>query len=256
MIEKVKTIQDDIKDYHSKECISASGLKLIYQKSLGHYLQKEYKKTPAMELGVQVHDILQIGLEEFHKQYFVLPKLDMRLKKNKEFVEELKAKNSTKTEISNDNYKICLAIYTNAKNNEYVFPYLQGIHEMSHYGEYKGVPIRVRPDTIGKGWISDIKTCQDNSPYAFKSTINKYAYNVQAVFYCDMLAFDPKNFRFISAETNPPYHVDLHGLTDEQINKGRDGWKKAFYYWQKYLEDGKITWYEGYERTEDGALVI
>lgn len=256
MIEKLKTIQDDIKEYHSKDCISASGLKLIYQKSLGHYLQKEYKQTSAMELGVQVHDILQTSLEEFHEQYFVIPKLDMRLKKNKEFVEQLKIENKSKAHISNDNYKICLAIYTNAKNSNYVMPYLKGKHELSHYGEYKGVPVRVRPDTLSNDWISDIKTTQDNSPHKFKYTINSYAYNVQAVFYCDMLGYDPKKFRFISAETNPPYHVDLHGMTDEQINKGRDGWKKAFYYWKKYLEDKEVTWYEGYERAEDGALII
>lgn len=256
MIEKAKTIQDDIKEYHSKECISASGLKLIYQKSVGHYLQKEYKKTPAMELGVQVHDILQFGLEKFHEVYFVLPKLDMRVKKNKEFIEDLISQHSDKTEITNDNYKKCLAIYTNAKNNPDVMPYLDGIHELSHYGTYNGVEVRVRPDTIGKGWISDIKTCQDNAPYAFKSTINKYAYHVQAVFYCDMLGFHPKDFRFISAETNAPYHVDLHGMTEEQINKGRDGWKKAFYYWKNYLETKEITWYEGYERADDGALIV
>lgn len=256
MIEKCKTKQDNIKDYHSQDCISASGLKLIYQKSVGHYIKKQYKKTPAMILGVQVHDILQLGLTEFHNIYYVLPKLDMRLKENKLFIEDLKQKNLGKTEISNDNYAICLELYTNAKNSEIVAPYLEGIHELSHYGEYKGVKIRVRPDTIGKGWISDIKTCQDNSPYRFKSTINNYAYHVQAVFYCDMLNFDVKNFRFISAETNPPYHVDLHGLTEEQINKGRDGWKKAFYYWKKHLEDKQITWYEGYNRAEDGALIV
>ena len=52
MIEKCKTKQDNIKDYHSQDCISASGLKLIYQKSVGHYLKKQFKKTPAMILGV------------------------------------------------------------------------------------------------------------------------------------------------------------------------------------------------------------
>ena len=44
-IEKLECVNDNIKDYHSKDCISASGLKLIYKRSIFHYLNKEFKNV-------------------------------------------------------------------------------------------------------------------------------------------------------------------------------------------------------------------
>lgn len=258
MIEKVKIIEDTIEQYHAVNCISASGLKTIAlnDNNVNCYLKKDFKKTASMELGVQVHTILQEGIKGFNKEYFVLPDLDMRLKQNKELVKQLVEKNDGKKSISNANYKICLEIYTNAKDNKNVMEYLDGMHEISHYGKYLGIDIRVRPDTIGKGWISDIKSCQDASPKEFQKAIKYLGYNIQATFYCDMLNFDPKNFRFIACMTKPPYSVQLYHMSEETIEWGRKGWREAFHYWKQYVDHGIISGYIGKEVESDGSIEI
>ena len=212
-IENLKQVEDNIKDYHSKDCISASGLKLIYKRSIYHYLNKEFKKTPAMDLGNAAHILLYEGIERFEKEYFVLPKLDMRKKDDKELRTQLINKNIGKESVSNDQYKILMKLYVNLNNYEDALFFTQG--------KYEGIPVRVRPDCMGKDWISDIKTCQDSSPREFKNTIWKFSYMVQAVFYCDMLGYDARSFRFIACETNPPYTVQHYALSDEMIEVGK-----------------------------------
>lgn len=255
-IENLKQVEDNIKDYHSKDCISASGLKLIYKRSIYHYLNKEFKKTPAMDLGNAAHILLYEGLEKFEKEYFVLPKLDMRKKDDKELKKELINKNIGKESVSNDQYKILMKLYVNLNNYEDALFFTQGKYEVSHYGTYEGIPVRVRPDCMGKDWISDIKTCQDSSPREFKNTIWKFSYMVQAVFYCDMLGYDARSFRFIACETNPPYTVQHYALSDEMIEVGREGWKKAFHYWKKYVLENKISYFHGYDKTSDNAIIL
>lgn len=255
-IENLKRVEDNITDYHSKDCISASGLKLIYKRSIYHYLNKEFKKTPAMDLGNAAHILLYEGIGQFEKEYFVLPKLDMRKKADKELKQDLLKRNNTKQSISNEQYKILMNLYANLDNNKDALFFTKGKYEISHYGTYEGIPVRVRPDCMGEDWISDIKTCQDSSPREFKNTIWKFSYMVQAVFYCDMLGYDPKKFRFIACETNSPFTVQHYALSEDMITVGRDGWKKAFYFWKKYIKENKITYFEGYDKTTDNAIII
>ena len=79
---------------------------------------------------------------------------------------------------------------------------------------------------------------------------------VQAVFYCDMLGYDARSFRFIACETNPPYTVQHYALSDEMIEVGREGWKKAFHYWKKYVLENKISYFHGYDKTSDKAIIL
>ena len=257
-IEKLKIVYDNITDYHNKDCISASGLKLIAKKnySVQHYLQKEYKTSAAMELGKAAHVLLLEGMAEFDKQYFALPKLDLRKKPDKEIKASIETRNQLKESVSADVYfKLC-TMYDNLQNDDDAYPYTKGKYEVSHYGEYLGVPVRVRPDVLGNDWISDLKTCQDASPKAFKRDIWNYGYNIQATFYCDMLGYDVTKFRFIAAETNAPYAIQLYGLSDEMIEFGRLGWQTAFHYWKQYLKSGKITKYIGDNVAKDGAILL
>ena len=45
------TKKDTNQEYHAHDSISASGLKMIYKKSVYHHLHSKYKDTPAMSLG-------------------------------------------------------------------------------------------------------------------------------------------------------------------------------------------------------------
>ena len=149
-------------------------------------------------------------------------------------------KNKDKIALSNEDYKKLISMHQVLQNMEKGLEYIKGKIEVSHYGVYKGVKVRVRPDCIGDDWISDIKTCQDSSPRKFMSDKNKFLYSAQAMFYCEMLGYDPEKFRFIACEKNPPYEIQLFRLSEESIEFGAWSWRQAFAVWELYIKTGKI----------------
>ena len=255
LIEKLKKVEDTIEEYHSKDSISASGLKAIHNKSVYHYLNKEEFKSKAMYLGIAVHTLFYEGLDAFSKQYFVLPKLDLRKKDDKLLKESLMNANQGKTPISNEEYRAIIGIYDNHLKNDVSVAYSKGEIEVSHYGQLHDIEVRVRPDCIGEGWISDVKTCQDASPKAFKRDLYKYAYHLQATFYCRMLGINPKNFRFIACETQYPYQVQVYSMSDDMIEYGDAAWKRAFYFWELYKVDNILTSYTG-TLNDDKSIIL
>lgn len=152
----------------------------------------------------------------------------------------------------------------NLKSNELAQKYCKGEIEVSHYGQMDDIDIRVRPDCKNSisGWISDVKTCQDNSPEKFRIDILKFRYDLQATFYCDALGYDPKDFRFIAVETNYPYSIEVYGLSDDLIELGRNGnaykmgYKQALANWKFYKETDVALGYESQNRNEDGSIII
>ena len=255
LITKLKKIKDPIQTYHSADSISASGLKVIYKKSVFHYLNKLPLSSKSLDLGIAAHILLYEGYQIFEDQYFVLPKLDLRKKDDKLLKESLLDKHQGQTSISNEEYKTLIGIYENFKDNELAKKYTKGDIEISHYGVYDDCNLRVRPDCIGADWISDIKTCQDASPKAFKRDLYKYTYHLQALFYCEMLGFDPENFRFIACETQYPYQVQVYSMSDEMIEWGKKAWRTAWVFWSAYIKENKITSFQG-EYADDNSIIL
>ena len=61
---------DTNKEYHSKDSISASGLKVIATKSVEHFLNADPIKTSKeMVTGSAVHTMLLEGEKQFSKEY-------------------------------------------------------------------------------------------------------------------------------------------------------------------------------------------
>lgn len=135
--------------------------------------------------------------------------------------------------------------------------YLKGEKELSHYLEYEGMPVRVRPDVINhvEGFIADIKkTRLTASDKDFTKTVRQFGYHIQAAFYMDMLEVD--TFRFIVCEDKAPYTIVVHALCDESIEKGRKAWRDAFKQWKNYKLTGQITSYQPKNVADDGAFLI
>ena len=158
--------------------------------------------------------------------------------------------------ITPDDYEKINAILDNFRNDDLAQKYCKGVIELSHYGKHEGLDVRVRPDCLNKvqGIISDVKTCQDNSPMAFKRDVYKYAYHLQAAFYMDMIGVD--EFRFIAVETNYPYTIEVYTLSDEMIEQGRKAWKAAFADWKLYVETGIISNHIWHEFNDDGSKIL
>jgi len=134
--------------------------------------------------------------------------------------------------------------------------YCKGEIELSHYTQYEGIDVRVRPDVINhvSDFITDVKTCQDNSPQAFKRDVYNWGYHLQAAFYMDMCGIN--NFRFIACTTKYPYTVEVYTLDEKDIEFGRMAYKNAFKQWKKYLETGVVSRYDWHNIHEDGSYIL
>jgi exodeoxyribonuclease VIII len=250
----MKIVKDTNEEYHSqKDYISASGLKMIAKKSVHHYLNADFKSTPSMAFGTAVHTAIYEP-SDFHKEYHIIPKIDRRTKAGKELYTQHIEEAKEKIILDEEDHQRILTILENLAKSE-AKEYVQGEMELSHYTEFEGIKVRVRPDCVNKvaGFISDVKTCQDNSPRAFLSDIYKFKYHVQAAFYMDMLGVN--KFVFIAIETNAPYSIENYVLSDELLEKGRKKYKKAIADWKYYLETDIALGYDGI-RNDDGIIIL
>lgn len=252
----MQRVQDTNEQYHSKDSISASGLKTIYKKSVKHFLEQLPFTSKSMELGTAVHTILLEGNDKFYNDYYILPKLDLRYKADKEQLKQHEKLAKGRKLLKQEEMFIIDKIMVNFKSNDLARESCDGDVEISHYGKFNGIDVRVRPDVIGKDFIGDVKTCQDNSPKAFGRDIYKYNYHLQACFYSDVLGHDPAKFRFVAVETNHPFSVQVYSLKDETIERGRLAYQKALDLWKLYLETGIVSGYVSDDQTEDGIILI
>jgi len=252
----MKIINDTNDQYHSKDSISASGLKIIYKKSVGHFLKQKPFSSKSMELGTAVHTIMLEGQEQFYKDYYLLAKLDLRYKADKEQFKQHEKLAKGRRLLKEEEMKIIDGIMLNFKTDTIAQESCAGEVELSHYGEFKGVPVRVRPDVKGKNFIGDVKTCQDNSPQAFKRDMYKFNYPLQACFYSDVLGYDPAKFRFIAVETNYPYSVQVYQMGESMIERGREAYNKALDLWKLYLDTGIVSGYTEEDQKENGIIIL
>ena len=251
----MKVTKDSNDIYHSHDSISASGLKTIHKKSVYHLINQQFKETPAMALGTAVHQAI-LEPHDFHDIYHVIEKIDKRTKAGKEEYQKQIDLAQGKIIIEDDIHEIIKSILGDFRQNDLAQKYCKGEIELSHYTQYEGIDVRVRPDVINhvSDFISDVKTCQDNSPQAFKRDVYNWGYHLQAAFYMDMCGIN--NFRFIACTTKYPYTVEVYTLDERDIEFGRMAYKNAFRQWKKYLETGVVSRYDWHNIHEDGSYIL
>ena len=111
-----------------------------------------------------------------------------------------------------------------------------------------GAKCKIRPDWLSEtGFIVDVKSTEDSSPYGFgKSSLN-YRYDVQGAFYYDGLAYAtgarPDGFAFIAVEKKPPYLVGVYFVTSEIFDLGR---KKYLQNLETYIQCKQNNIWPGY----------
>lgn len=247
--------KDRNEDYHDSPGISASGLKTIYLKSMYHYLNQKPFESKAMAFGSAVHTAL-LEPDDFDDEYYIMPKLDRRTKIGQTIYNDRVKLIKDKKILNKDEGDKINYIIKNFRKNTLANEYCEGQIEISHYGKYNDIDVRIRPDVLNRerDFISDVKTCQDNSPMAFKRDIYKYAYHLQAAFYIDQLGIN--NFKFIAVQNTYPYTVEVYTLSNELLERGRNAWKQAFKDYEIYLETGVITSYNWQVYSDDGSYIL
>ncbi len=252
----MKKIKDSNEVYHSHDSISASGLKEIYKNSVYHFLKRKFKESPAMKLGTAVHQAI-LEPHDFWNIYHVNEKIDKRTKAGKEAYQKQIEISDGKILLEHDVYEIIEAIKKDYKKNKLAQYYCKGQIELSHYTKIDGVDVRTRPDCINNicNFISDVKTCQNNSPQAFKKEVYNWGYHLQAAFYMDVCG-GVDDFKFIACSTKYPYTVEVYTLDEKDIEFGRMAYKSALQQWKNYKNTGIITRYDWHKKHQDGSYIL
>ena len=243
-------IFDTNAEYHSSKAISASGLKSIIQAkgSVQEYLSKTYKYNKAYEFGNAVHTLFLEGRKRYEAAYYELPEIgNLTYKVNKELKAQLLEKAGDRIALDYKDVQTIREAERQFYANPLAVELCKGSIELSHYTEYEGVPVRVRPDckNTEKQFISDIKTTK--SVVNFDKDIRDYGYHIQAAFYCTILGFPIENFRFVVIKNNIQYDneyrpepmVDIVKLSDYWIERGFNDMRIAFDRWKHYIETGE-----------------
>ena len=120
--------------------------------------------------------------------------------------------------------------------NPYFKPYkdskkLQQCDEWSYFADgdckyTKGMRFRIRPDVLfarssgGVEIVFDYKSCVEIAKLT-KWQFFDFGYDIQAVFYSDVLGIDPKRFVFLAVEKEQPWSSRAIRLTDDSIDNAR-----------------------------------
>ena len=230
--------------YHKNDIISASGLKKIYELKgdIKQYLEIkkiQYEQNTNFIIGSAVHCLCLEGRSEFDKQYLsITQKVDGRTKEGKQAMENYKKMGGERHIFTYAEHRLIENIYTNYRSNKLAVNYCTGDVELSHYVEHDNIIVKVRPDckNIEQQFISDIKTSKSATDTDIKKEIKWRHYDLQAAFYCDVLNFPPENFRFIFMQKSAPYFIEIVGLTDETIERGRNKYNAALQQWKLYQQ--------------------
>ena len=241
------TIKEETNEtYHKNDIISASGLKKIYElkgdiKQYIELKQIPYESNNNFIIGSAVHTLCLEGRSQFDKEYLsITQKIDGRTKEGKQAMENYKKMGGERHIFTYAEHRLIENIYTNYRSNKLAVDYCTGEVELSHYANFNNINVKVRPDCKNekKQFISDIKTSKSATDADIQKEIKWRNYDLQAAFYCDVLGdqYPPENFRFIFMQKSAPYFIEIVGLTDETIERGRNKYNAALQQWGKYLE--------------------
>jgi hypothetical protein len=254
----MKKVFDTNAEYHLHTSISASGLKSIvnFKGSVREFLAQTYKFKESFQFGNAIHTLLLEGRKKYESEYYELPEIGHLRKTDTTTTEESAANRKLKQQlIEKAGSRICLdykdvQVIREIERQFYAKPLAvklcKGDIELSHYTEFEGVPVRVRPDCVNYdlNFISDVKSTKNIMD--FERDIWNYGYHVQAAFYCTVLGIPIENFRFVAVKNNmefddprhPETMVRITKLDDRMIEVGFEKMRWAFDRWKHYVETG------------------
>lgn len=235
-------------DYHSlSDHISSSFVKTVAKHSIARATQK-FDPTPALIFGDAMHTYFE-DREKFHNRFVVFddekivadilerrpdiinPSMTKDYKTYKSKFEEGLKQNQVVINGA-DMHRIEM-MYNSAVNNKVIQSLYIDYDNTDFWDEYSFVTTdpdifdllyRVRPDRLlvkdeNPVAIIDWKSCKDASYKAFKTDFFRFRYDLQAVFYCDVLGIDVDDFYFVAIEKEFPYNTAVYSLEDDtQMN--------------------------------------
>jgi len=253
--------KDTSEKYHAnKEFIGSSSLRK-YKDSPLHFIAEPLQKTDALDFGTIYHTFM-LEPDLFKKSYFVLdpnqrpePLKTFGSTANKKWKAEIEEKYPFI--VSFDQIRELEQMKKQLFKNFYIqYLFKTGEAELSHYTEFQGVKVKVRPDWKSDKYLIDLKTTKNASKKGFIKSATEYEYYTQAAFYLDVIeSIDQKSrqFLFIAQEKHYPYAVNIFRASAQFLAIGRYEYEILLEQHEYCLENGI---YEGYSVFADNIYGI
>lgn len=260
-------VRDDMsnKEYHSRDEISSSFVKTVHKHSVGAALTPINQNAPALLFGDAFHEYMELG--ELSDRFAIKPeKGDLILDEETGEMVESKAWDGRTSEgkkwNADNKHKIILTqeelthikgMYDSVMRHPIVArlfnnPDIELRHEWSFFADgdckfTKGLQFRVRPDlhAVRKSdeklvAIFDWKSTNDLKKL-IKWNFLDLGYDVQDVFYADMLMVPVQNFYFINVEKTPPYSCRVITISEDTAESAREKMARALDRIREWQED-------------------
>lgn len=246
--------------YYPVDAIGSGALKLLAQKSAGHYrveCDAPSQRTAAMQFGIAV----QIGVLEpdtFASRVRAMPTgLNMRRPSDRAIAAEFYAE-AAKTDavaLSRPDFDRCLRTCAAIRAHPGAQRLMRGaIFERSlFWTDAKfGVPCRARWDIFNEtphgAIVSDIKTCTDAGPEEFGRQCARMLYHAQSGHYVSggqhLLPDVPiASFVFIAAESEEPHAVACYRVDDAAMSAGMHIADVAYSRYRDAMQSGRWGFY-------------
>lgn len=261
-------------DYHHPQCpgVSSTRLKQILR-SPAHYQHnlQDPTETEAMIFGRQVHEML-LQPERFSARHVKAePNPHDWNKERKAYLdwkaarqEELGDKLELSVETWDQIYGIVDAVWAKGSAKQLLDP-AQTVAEIACFSvdPDTGILMRSKADIFGGWHITDLKTCQDARPRAFRYDCKRFHYPFSAAFYLDVFNAHSDttidSFLWIAAEKKRPHGVWVHAATPGMLDLGRKQYKEALAtlkacveagVWPCYPDDITALEYESFDLKE------
>jgi len=227
--------------YHSLKSYWSSGdLKYMHGHSPAHFQDRYFKKpfeekeqTPAMVLGSLVHTLI-LTPNEFEKEFFLMPDLNLRTNEGKAAKQELLAANPGKTPVSHEMLAQANAMksscFANPKANELL---LEGSKpELSFFWTcpFSHLNFRAKVDSSSSKYFVELKTTSSAEPETFARHAYNMNYDLSLVHYTEGIksVFDvaPPPY-FIVIEQDPPFVTQVYRIGDGFLKTGHEKWLAA-----------------------------
>tara|TARA_Y100001973_G_C5198248_1_gene335804 strand:+ start:2232 stop:3077 length:846 start_codon:yes stop_codon:yes gene_type:complete len=224
-------------EYHSHPNDSSSNVRAILDNDKKYILQKEggsITESKALVEGTVVHTYFG-ERDLMWEQYVLRPDgLSFSTKEGKAWkAEEAKGRTILDSEWGYKLEKMEESFNASPAKDLYTD---DGLKEKSFFWEdLHEINCKCRPDWISKDYktLIDLKTTVSAEPRAFKRSIQKYRYDIQAAFYMRGIEMStgvkPENFYFIAMEKVAPFCIGVYRIAPLWLSIGWNEVEEALF---------------------------
>lgn len=264
-------VNDSFDTYKAVDAVNASFLKKVKTSPLSALKTEISAPSKALQFGSLYHKYI-LERDDFFNDYLIFDESKrpdtsktMAAAVNKEWKNGL-LQNEKREIIEAEEYKQAEKMGAQLQeNNPYSIELLKGCQtEVSLYvklqfDEYGEFLVKCRFDAINieKGYIVDLKTASDASPFGFSRDAGKFGYHIQASFYMFLakMAFG-KDFKmyFIAQETKQPYNSAIYNVSQNMRMQGENELKTLLPAALTIKKTGVTSSYNIFTNNENGVF--